>query len=446
MNDVNVNNTYDIKLAGEPSASIIEVAKPKYITLHPNSISHIKPKALVKEGTQVKIGTPLFIDKKNENILFLSPGAGKVAAIEYGDRRSLKSIRITLDKDEQKESFETCSPSDLTDKSAENIRELLLKGGVWSLFKALPFNTIPKPTDLPPTIFVCIDNDEPHTPASTIFLNDNIERFKFGINILKKLGRTKISISKDNTSIKKVLGNTITHSLQGHYPANMPGTFAYYGKQSIEENKGWVLSAQHVLFIAELFETGEYPTEQIITIGGPLIKNPTHAKIRIGTPINDLLINETITQKARFISGGVFTGLKREETDSLAQFDTALNVIQEGQESEMAHFMRIGANKHTYSRAYFGGLLKQIKWNMTSALNGSDRACIQCGYCAEVCPVETQPQLIMKAILAGDIESATEQGFLDCSDCGLCTYVCPSKIELDHIFKKEKNRIAKGLS
>ena len=52
-------------------------------------------------------------------------------------------------------------------------------------------------------------------------------------------------------------------------------------------------------------------------------------------------------------------------------------------------------------------------------------------------------QLIMKSLLANDIEDAISQGFLDCVACGVCSYVCPSKIELDEIFCESKATLAK---
>jgi len=76
-------------------------------------------------------------------------------------------------------------------------------------------------------------------------------------------------------------------------------------------------------------------------------------------------------------------------------------------------------------------------------LNGGHRACISCGTCVTVCPVDAFPQVIMKNLTDNDIETAMEQGVLDCVDCGLCTYVCPSKIELGNIMKDAKNMIAK---
>jgi Na+-transporting NADH:ubiquinone oxidoreductase subunit A len=70
--------------------------------------------------------------------------------------------------------------------------------------------------------------------------------------------------------------------------------------------------------------------------------------------------------------------------------------------------------------------------------HGGVRACIACGYCAQVCPVDILPQLTFKAVLADAVEEFLAHGLLDCVECGLCTYVCPSKIELADILVQAK--------
>ena len=83
---------------------------------------------------------------------------------------------------------------------------------------------------------------------------------------------------------------------------------------------------------------------------------------------------------------------------------------------------------------------------MNSSINGGHRACISCGVCQKVCPVDTAPQLIMKSLKDNDIEGAIEYGLLDCVETGLYTYVCPSKIEIDKIFTDAKKKLYKDLT
>ena len=109
----------------------------------------------------------------------------------------------------------------------------------------------------------------------------------------------------------------------------------------------------------------------------------------------------------------------------------------------MLTFFRPGFDKPTYSKTYFSALLRNVRQKMTTSLNGGDRACISCGECPNVCPIDALPQVIMKNLYANDVEEAVRIGLLDCADCGLCTYVCPSKIDLDGILSGARQRLAK---
>jgi Na+-transporting NADH:ubiquinone oxidoreductase subunit A len=75
---------------------------------------------------------------------------------------------------------------------------------------------------------------------------------------------------------------------------------------------------------------------------------------------------------------------------------------------------------------------------MDATYHGEERACVNCGYCTDVCPVDILPQFTYKSILADEIEEALAHGLLDCVECGLCSYVCPSKIELFDVLKNTK--------
>jgi Na+-transporting NADH:ubiquinone oxidoreductase subunit A len=79
----------------------------------------------------------------------------------------------------------------------------------------------------------------------------------------------------------------------------------------------------------------------------------------------------------------------------------------------------------------------------TTSQNGEERACVQCGYCIDFCPVKLLPNMIIKASLSKDIEKMEELFIHDCVECGLCSFVCPSKIEMLKLIEDGKNLIKK---
>jgi Na+-transporting NADH:ubiquinone oxidoreductase subunit A len=83
---------------------------------------------------------------------------------------------------------------------------------------------------------------------------------------------------------------------------------------------------------------------------------------------------------------------------------------------------------------------------MDCGQHGEVRACVNCGTCARICPVDILPQFTMKCLVADEVEEALAHGLLDCAECGLCTYACPSKIQLREVFQAAKAQYYKEIS
>ena len=55
-------------------------------------------------------------------------------------------------------------------------------------------------------------------------------------------------------------------------------------------------------------------------------------------------------------------------------------------------------------------------------------ACINCGACADVCPMNLLPMQIDFYTQAGEYDLAAKfGGVANCISCGCCAYVCPAK-------------------
>ncbi len=69
------------------------------------------------------------------------------------------------------------------------------------------------------------------------------------------------------------------------------------------------------------------------------------------------------------------------------------------------------------------------------------KACIRCGFCAEVCPASLLPQQLYWYARAEDREKLQAYNLFDCIECGACSYVCPSTIPLVQYYRAAKGDI-----
>ncbi|RAP34427.1 hypothetical protein DID77_01070 [Candidatus Marinamargulisbacteria bacterium SCGC AG-439-L15] len=447
MKQLTIKHPWSMTFKGKPSLEILNLEKSSKIGLLPSSIPFFKPRLLVKEGDLVKIGTPIFKDKKTESIQFCSPAAGRVSEINYGERRAIESVVIDVSETEEKEVFTQFSKEALDSVDRASLVSHLLKMGLWPMLKSFPFYEIANPELTPPSIFISLDDDEPHKPSSEVLLKDRVDQLHYGLAILKKLCPTvKVSASDQNPLVKTELKSVVTHLVSGVYPANSPGAVLYHQKKDASENSAWFIGLQNLLQMAEALQSGSHPTHMISVLSGEKVDKPQHIVIRRGASLQEVLNERASMDNARVIAGGLFTGRSTNNSSYLGYYEDAIQVIREKDESEFMAFLKLGLEKVTYSRAYLYSFFKRHEEvTQSAALNGSLRSCIACGKCEEVCPVDIPQQILFKTIQSDDIETAMTQGLLDCSGCNLCTYVCPSKIELSTIVSDAKAALHKEL-
>ena len=81
---IKIKKGLNIPISGTPEDKITDFKNPRSVALVGSDYHGLKPAMLVKEGEKVKIGQPLFEDKKNPGVIFTSPGGGIVESINRG--------------------------------------------------------------------------------------------------------------------------------------------------------------------------------------------------------------------------------------------------------------------------------------------------------------------------------------------------------------------------
>lgn len=439
MKSIHSKKGFDLPITGSPLPETSSRETPSFVALLPEKIPFVKPRLKIKEGHQVQIGSVIFEDKRNPAIQFLSPGGGTVQEIAFGPRRVIKKVVIVLDAEEGRVAFNRFTDSQLADASRASLVEAILKGGLWCLFRELPFGDIPDPDAVPPSIIITLDSREPFQPHPAVYLKGKEDLLASGIKILEKLcAVVHVSIHKESDMPTGLPDGLVTHRVSGPYPAGDGGVLLYRTKKAPEENRAWCIRGQDLLLLAELIKTGRYPVKRTVALGGSLARDQLHVATRLGAPLPYIAGEDAGNPpRSRYIVGGIFRGYTAEQDSFLDLYATSLTILPEGDEKELFGFARPGLDKLTRSRTFLSSLSK-APFTVDCGLHGEQRACINCGYCDDVCAVDILPQFAMKSVLAGEVEESLAHGLLDCVSCGLCTFVCPSKIDICAVLKGAK--------
>ena len=449
MHPLKIKKGFRFRILGQPGNDVAVLSDPEQVALLPEWIPHVKPRLLVKEGDAVRIGSPLLEDKRNPRVRFLSPGGGRISRIQFGPRRVIQAIVIDRHTaDEPRERFEKMTAAAIDGMAPADLTEQILKGGLWWVFRELPFRDLPHPDRKAPLIIVALDDREPFSASPALYLRNRTDMFAYGMKVLRKLSDNRVWVTADASQpriadqITDLIGDEVTHWIGGDYPAGDPGTVLYHLKKTAAENRAWYIAGQDLLLLAQLLAEGQYPTERLMAVGGSAAPARRHVRTRIGVPVAALLENRLPDKNVRYVAGGLLRGFESSFEGFTGLYETSLNIVPRGDTADFLALFNPGPDRPTYSRLFLSRLNpKPVVY--TCNQGGEARACIACMHCVDVCPVDILPQMTYKAILAEEPEEYLAHGLLDCVECGLCTYVCPSKIELTRTFRATKAAYAK---
>ncbi len=85
----------DLKLSGGAPDSRLDFATPDTFFIRPSDFRWMTPKLLVQAGDRVRVGTPLFCDKKDGRVVIVSPVGGTVREIVRGRNALSKRWSLT---------------------------------------------------------------------------------------------------------------------------------------------------------------------------------------------------------------------------------------------------------------------------------------------------------------------------------------------------------------
>ncbi len=442
---ITIKKGLDIPIAGTPELVISDAADVGSVGLVGWDTPGLKPKMAVAEGDRVKLGQVLFVDKRNPDVRYTAPGCGTVSAINRGARRVLNSVVIELDGDDA-ETWRSCEPADIDKIDAGKIRQTLAESGLWTALRTRPFGRIPLPDATPNSIFITAINTNPLAGDPAMVIREDNDAFLAGVRLVSRLtGGPTYICTRPDTDISCPDGEQYRHAeFAGPHPAGLVGTHIHFLDPVSIHKTVWHIGYQNTMAIGRLFLNGRLPTERVIVLGGPMVKNPRLLRTRRGAHISDILADQLHPGNARVISGSVLSGHRASGMLGwLGAYHNQISVIAEGSPREFLSWMMPGKDRYSALRAYASSFLHKGTFDMTSSQNGSPRAMVSTGSFERIMPLDILPTVLLKALLVRDTDSAQQLGCLelDEEDLALCSFVCNGKYNYGPHLRKALDEI-----
>ncbi|WP_445732341.1 Na(+)-translocating NADH-quinone reductase subunit A [Mariniflexile sp.] len=439
-NDIRIKKGLDIKLKGEAEKTIERAVLSNFYTLRPDDFHGVIPKLISKVGTKVKAGEPVFFDKSNENVQFVSPVSGEVIEIERGEKRKIISIKIQADKtqtylDHGKFNLDVAKPNEL--------KAHLLASGCWPFVKQRPYDVIANPEESPKAVFISGYASAPLAADLDFTLKGKEAELQAAVKALGKLteGKVHVSVSaKSNSPLAGLSGITL-HKVSGPHPAGNVGTLI---NKVDPVNKGevvWTVAAQDLVIIGELLLTGKFNAERKVALAGSSVEKPRYFITKIGSEIATLIYDKGISKAAhdRIICGNVLSGKQIKPNGSLDYYNNVITIIPEGDDYELFGWTKPVFDKVSTSRALtFSWLNPNKKYDLNTNTNGEHRAFVVTGGYEEVFPLDIYPLQILKACMYQDLDEMESLGMYEVApeDFALTEFICVSKQPHQQIIRK----------
>ncbi len=439
-NDIRIKKGLDIKLKGKAEKTLEKAVLSDFYTLRPQDFLSVIPKLISKVGSKVKAGEPVFYDKSNENVKFVSPVAGEVVEIARGEKRKILSIKLQASKEQ---TYQDYGKFNLDAAKPAEIKAHLLASGCWPFVKQRPYDVIANPDKSPKAIFISGYASAPLAADLDFTLQGKEAELQAAVTALSKLteGKVHVSVGANSNSPLAGLSGITLHKVSGPHPSGNVGTLI---NKVDPVNKGevvWTVAAQDLVIIGELLLTGKFNAERIIALAGSCIEKPKYYVSKIGADVEPLLNANGISKRAhiRIISGNVLSGRQINLDGSLDYYSNVITVIPEGDDYELFGWTTPVFNKISTSRALtFSWLNPNKVYDLNTNTNGEHRAFVVTGGYEEVFPLDIYPMQILKACMYQDLDEMESLGMYEVApeDFALTEFVCVSKQPHQEIIRK----------
>lgn len=441
QNRTKISKGLDLPILGAPEQRVEVGPLVSSVALLGDDYVGMKPTMLVAEGDQVSLGQPLFEDKKNPGVIYTSPASGVVGSVIRGAKRKFECITIKVQGDDEVV-FEGAKGKDPISLGNDGVTEQLVASGLWTALRTRPFGKVPALGSTPNSIFVTAIDTNPLAADPAVVMSERKDQFVMGLQALTQLTEGPVYLCKANGS--EIPGGEVNGvelaDFSGPHPAGLPGTHIHFLDPVSPAKMVWYIGYQDVIAIGSLFQTGKVDVRRIISLAGPMVKQPRLIETRVGACIDDLIDSEVNTdKKLRPISGSVLAGHTASEPHNyLGRYHQQVSVIEEGDHREFLGWQKPGFDKYSLTKIFASAINPSQKFALTSSTGGSERAMVPMGTYERVMPLDILPTQLLRALIVRDTDAAQELGVLEVEeeDLALCTFVCPGKYEYGSLLRE----------
>ncbi len=393
----------------------VESLKAPKLLYFPMDMHIGKPaKPTVKVGDFVKIGTLLGESEGGVSTNIHSSVSGKVVSILKDESRGdLETVIIENDYRDDKVKLKDLDENITTEDFMKRLEEAGITGKGGAGFPA----HIKYDMERNKSKYLVINGAEcePYSTADhrcmVGYANEIVKIIQL-IDEIYEVDEAYIAVEEHMTESKDALNKALKennaehitlHELPAIYPQGHSGLQIHQilgleikeGQRSgdigvLQSNVSTIKAIYDAVFNNESFH------KRIITVTGPMIKNPKNLMVRIGTSVDHIVeaCGGFHEGERMNISGGPMMGKSFDDIGLPVDKDTTTLLF---------------LKKHPKEE---------------------ERACIRCAKCVNCCPVSLQPILISNAYRNREYKMGIDLKSESCISCGICTYICPSRINL----------------
>lgn len=446
MSAIRIKRGLDIPIAGGLSETSIEIGPTatRVAVLAQEAVG-IKPNILVRSGDQVQIGTPLFFDKRDPEVLFTSPACGTVAEVHRGERRRLLSVSVDCKADSSQVELEVPAESD----SQQQWRSKLAKTGWWPALRQRPFDTVARLGDEPQALLITAMDTRPLAPAPLAVLAGRENFFQAGLKALNKLVACEVWLchgSGEDWSALTATGIKV-QAFAGPHPAGNAGVHIHSLSPVGPDRKTWHVGYQEVAELGEFLAAGKLSTQKVVGLVGPAAKNPRLLRVAKGSNLAQVTADESNVEQPRLISGCVLSGCHAKSNSPQAYLGGRVNqitLLDSQTRKKFVDWPNPLAGTYTASNTVVSKFFRR-KFSMNVDSNGSPRAIVPIGIWEALMPMDILPTQLIKTLASNDLMGSEKLGVLEVveEDLALCEYADHSKTEISTLVRNMLTRIEK---